>query len=89
MPRRVMEPQDWDVRRTGRRWTREEFDDRLYRAPEKVEFVSGIFDGDRQRLTVLGMLLENLGIDTVVQFGRLDDWKAAVAEREQRERAQA
>jgi hypothetical protein len=28
------------------------------------------------------MLLENLGIDRVVQFGRLEDWKAAIADLE-------
>jgi hypothetical protein len=28
------------------------------------------------------MLLENLGIDKVVRFGRLDDWKAAIADLE-------
>jgi hypothetical protein len=29
------------------------------------------------------MLLENLGIDRVIRFGRLDDWKAAIADLEQ------
>jgi hypothetical protein len=28
------------------------------------------------------MLLENLGIDKAVQFGRLEDWKAAIADLE-------
>ena len=37
---------------------------------------------DRQRLIVLAMLLENLGIDKVVRFGRLEDWKAAIADLE-------
>ena len=35
--------------------------------------MNGIFASDRERLIVLGMLLENLGIDRVVQFGRLED----------------
>jgi hypothetical protein len=26
------------------------------------------------------MLLENLGIDKVVRFGKLEDWKAAIAD---------
>ena len=47
-------------------------------------YVDGIFGSDRQRLIVLGMLLENLGIDRVVQFGRLEDWKAAIEDREKR-----
>jgi hypothetical protein len=28
------------------------------------------------------MLLENLGIDTAVGFGQLEDWKAAIADLE-------
>jgi hypothetical protein len=73
----------WDIRREGRRWTREESERRMYQAPEKIEFVGGIFAGEKQRLLVLGMLLENLGIDKVVRFGNLADWKAAIADLEQ------
>jgi hypothetical protein len=73
---------DWDIRREGRDWSNEEFEDRLYQAPEKVEFVDGIFASDRERLTVLGMLLENLGIDRAIRFGKLEDWKAAIADLE-------
>jgi hypothetical protein len=72
----------WDIRREGRRWTNEEFDERIYQAPEKIEYVDGIFASERQRLIVLGMLLENLGIDNAVRFGRLEDWKAAIADLE-------
>ena len=79
-----MKPINWDIRREGRRWSDEEFDERCYQAPEKIEFVNGIFASDRERLIVLGMLLENLGIDRVVQFGRLEDWKAAIADLEKR-----
>ena len=77
-----MEYSDWDIRRAGRRWTKEEAERRLYQAPEKIEFAGGIFVGEDQRLTVLGMLLENLGIDKVIRFGKLDDWKAAIADLE-------
>jgi hypothetical protein len=62
-----------------------EWEDRSIRAPEKIEFVGGIFSSDRERRTVLGMLLENLGIDVAVEYGRLEDWKAAIAERERGE----
>ena len=71
---------DWNIRRKGRRWTKEEFEQRLYQAPEKIEFVAGIFASERERLTVLAMLLENLGIDKAIQFGNIKDWKAAIAE---------
>ena len=40
---------------------------------------------ERERLTVLSMLLENLGIDKAVQFGDLEDWKSAIEEREKRQ----
>jgi hypothetical protein len=76
---------DWDIHREGRKWTREEFDRRIYQAPEKIEFVGGIFSSERQRLTVLGMLLENLGIDKAVRFGKLEDWKAAIADLEKQQ----
>ena len=81
-----MEHNDWDIRREGRRWTHEEFNHRIYQAPEKIEFVGGIFIDDEQRMTVLAMLLENLGIDKVIELGRLEDWKAAITEREQHSR---
>ncbi len=79
-----MKPINRDIRRKGRLWSHEEFDDRCYQAPEKIEFVNGIFASDRERLIVLGMLLENLGIDRVVQFGRLEDWKAAIEDLEKK-----
>jgi hypothetical protein len=80
-----MEQSEWDIRREGRRWTKEEFDHRLYQAPEKIEFVGGIFASERERLTVLAMLLENLGIDKAVRFGKLEDWKAAIADLEKQQ----
>jgi hypothetical protein len=80
-----MKPIVWDIRREGRLWSHEEFDERIYQAPEKIEYVDGIFASNRERLVVLGMLLENLGIDRAVQFGRLEDWKAAIEHLEKRQ----
>src|ERR1043166_2005047 len=77
-----VKPLNWDIRRKGRLWSHEEFDERCYQAPEKIEFVNGIFASDRERLIVLGMLLENLGIDRAIRFGRLEDWKAAIEDLE-------
>ena len=77
------DPAEWDIRRVGRRWAGEEANKRIYQAPEKIEFVSGkIFANDRQRLAVLAMLLENLGIDAVLRLGNPAEWKAAVKELE-------
>ena len=75
-----MKESDWDIRREPRQWTKEEWDRRIYQAPEKIEFAGGIFDNDRERMTVLAMLLENLGIDKAVQLGNPADWKAAIDE---------
>jgi hypothetical protein len=76
------DPTEWNIRREGHEWRGEEFDKRTYQAPEKIEFVGGIFTNERQRLIVLAMLLENLGIDKAVRLDNPADWKAAVAELE-------
>ena len=80
-----MKPIDWDIGREGRLWSDEEFEERIGQAPEKIEYVNGIFAGHRERLIVLGMLLENLGIDRAIRFGRLEDWKAAIADLEDKQ----
>ena len=74
-----MDRNDWDIRREGRLWAREESDRRIYQAPEKIEFVGGIFTSEEERMTVLAMLLENLGIDKAVQLGNPADWEGALA----------
>ena len=80
-----MKPIDWDIRSEGRRWSHEESDQRIYQAPEKMEFVDGIFASEQERLIVLGLLLENLGIDSAIRFGKIEDWKAAIADLENRQ----
>ena len=56
-----MKPIEWDIRREGRLWSHEEFDERINQAPEKIEYVNGIFASNRERLIVLGMLLGESG----------------------------
>jgi hypothetical protein len=80
-----MKPIDWDIRSEGGRWSHEESDQRIYQAPEKMEFVDGIFASEQERLIVLGLLLENLGIDRAIRFGKIEDWKAAIADLENRQ----
>ena len=77
-----METDDWEIGRKGKQWSGEKFDRRCYQAPEKIEFVGGIFTSDEERMVVLAMLLENLGIDKVIQLGDLADWKAAISDLE-------
>jgi len=76
----VFDPSEWNIQREGHPWSGELFDKRIYQAPEKIEFVGGIFVNETERLTVLAMLLENLGIDKAVRLGDPQDWKAAIAE---------
>jgi hypothetical protein len=82
-----MKPIEWDIRREGHRWSHEEFDQRISRATEKIGYVAEIFGSDRERLNVLGMLLENLVIDRAIRFGKLEDWKAAIEELEKKRRS--
>ena len=74
-----------EIEREGREWKGNEFNKRIYQAPQKIEYVGGIFVDEDERLTVLAMLLENLGIDKAVQLGDLAYWKAAIAELESQE----
>lgn len=76
------DPTEWNIGREGREWRGEEFEKRIYQAPEKIEYKGGIFVYESERLTVLAMLLENLGIDKAVRLGNPEDWKAAVADLE-------
>jgi len=74
------DPAEWKIGREGREWRGEEFDKRIYQSPEKIEYKSDIFIDENERLTVLAMLLGNLGIDKAVRLGNSKDWKDAVAE---------
>jgi len=68
----------WDIRRKGRAW-RSEALSRYELTPEKIEMVDGkLFDTDKQRLTMLALLLENLGVDAAVRLGDPSVWRDAV-----------
>lgn len=40
-----------------------------------------------ERYRILVLILQSLGIDGVIQFGELADWKAAIADLENKDRA--
>ena len=42
------DPAEWNIGREGREWRGEEFDKRIYQAPEKIEFKGGIFIYERK-----------------------------------------
>jgi hypothetical protein len=75
----MMKPQ-WDIRHDGRAWRGDEAWERFELAPEKFEMVDGkLFWSDEDRENLLGLLLEQVGADKVVQFGNPEVWRAAVA----------
>ncbi len=71
----------WDIRRTGRGWDDGEADGRWELTPEKFEMSDGkLFWDDEQRLLLLGLLLENVGIDAAIRLGDAEVWRAAIKE---------
>ncbi len=78
-------PIAWNIRREGRGWTPEEFTARAERLlGVELEMSGGkLFGSEKTRRLVLGMLLENMGMDAVVRLGDLASWKEAVVAVEQ------
>jgi hypothetical protein len=74
---------EFDIQRQGRTWSRAEIEEKYYKlCPEKIELIRGkMFWNDEQRLNMLALLLENVGIDAAVALGDPALWKAAIDER--------
>lgn len=71
----------WDIRREGRAWRGDEALDRFSLAPEKLEMIRGrLFWSDEERVTLLALLLENVGVNRAVRLGDPNVWRAAVAD---------
>lgn len=48
--------------------------------PRKMEMIGGkLFWSDEERLTMLALLLENVGVDQAVRIGDPAVWRSAVA----------
>jgi hypothetical protein len=73
----------FDIQRQGRKWTRTEIKQKYHElCPEKIELIEGkMFWTDEQRLNMLGLLLENVGMDAAVSLGDPALWKKAIDER--------
>lgn len=55
-------PIHWQIARAGRAWGPQQARDRWAMTPEKIEMADGLlFWTDEQRLTMLALLLENVG----------------------------
>jgi hypothetical protein len=77
-----MRDTEWDIRRGGRAWAREEFRQRTDLMPEKLEVWQGkLLWEDDERVQLLGLLLENLGADNAVRLGNIEIWRDAIATR--------
>lgn len=79
---------DWDIRHEGRAWGKNVRERNSLR-PHKMELIEGkLFWTDTERLMVLGLLLENVGVDAAVKLGNPEIWRAAVANLETSEDTQ-
>ena len=71
-----MSDANWDIRRGGRTWHNDEFEQPIDLRPEKLEVHEGkLLWDDKERVLLLGLLLENLRADGAVtletpQYGR-------------------
>lgn len=74
----------WDIRREGRSWEGDEAWERYQLTPEKTEMTDGkLYWDDEERLTMLGLLLENVGIDKAIRLGDPRLWREAIADLEE------
>ena len=74
----------WDIRNESRSWTKEEISTRYFRMlmDIKDELTDGrLYNQHGTRMMVLGLLLENQGLDNAVQFGKIEDWERALERR--------
>ena len=75
-----MEDIQWDLRPEGRAWQGPEALARYQMTPEKIEMIGGkLFWSEEQRLTMLALLLENVGVDQAVRIGNPLVWHTALA----------
>ena len=69
----------WDIRREGHAWGSEAMS-RYEMTPEKTEMMAGrLYGTEKERLTMLALLLENVGADKAVRLGNPAIWRAAIA----------
>jgi hypothetical protein len=74
-------PFPWKIDRAGRAWTRDEWEARRELTPEKIELSRGkLFWTDDDRLAMLALMLENVGVDQAIKLGDPEVWRAAIAE---------
>ncbi len=71
----------WDIRREGRDWGREEVRPRYNLTPERIELIDGkVFGTEKDRINMLGLMLELVGADKAVRMGDPEVWREAVSD---------
>lgn len=74
---------EWNIRREGRAWRGAEVRARYNVAPAKIELIEGkLFWSEDERVTMLALLLENVGVDKAVRLGNPEVWREAIAQLE-------
>lgn len=70
----------WDIKRKGYAWSKEISWSRYEMTPEaRIEMIGGkLFYTDEERITMIGLLLENVGIDEAIKLADLDLWQEAI-----------
>ena len=74
----------WNIRNESRPWTKEEIKTRYFRMlmDIKDELTDGrLYNQYGTRMMMLGLLLENQGLDNAVQFESIEDWERALERR--------
>ncbi len=69
----------WNIQREGRAWRANEAQSRWELTPPKFEMIEGmLLWSDEDRLNLLGLLLENVGIDQAIRLGDPRIWREAI-----------
>lgn len=70
----------WKFQGVGRAWNQDEINSRYEECPARIELVYGkLFWCEEDRVMLLGMLLENVGLDCAVRVGDPFAWREAIA----------
>lgn len=79
-----------DIRRESRVWSDTECGERMLALRDmRFELIDGkLFWSDFERQLVLGMLLENLGMDAAIRLGDAQRWREAILSLDEQKLAQ-
>jgi hypothetical protein len=75
---------NWDIHLEGHAWSAEELRSRYDLIPEKIELIQGkLFWSEEARLNMLGLLLENVGVEKAIRLGDPKVWQKAISQLEE------